>query len=401
MKNLEIMVIGDKGHGKSTVIEQLLCQAEAFTTNNSSKTVHTPEKEFSLVSNQSIKRQIKEIAEDIALVEFKSVRQNYTFTEISDHKQSLKYLATAATHTQAAILIIDAWQGITSQTYQYAHMLALFGIEETVIVINKMDLKLYNRIKFWEISEEITDLFNKLNIQVIASIPVSAKYGDNIMVKSDKMRWNCSPALMKSLDYLSGPRNMTQLPLRLLVHEVHSDRHANPICAKIVSGKLFKNHQLTFGPAYHVANVLSIETSAGEETTAEAGQTVALGMDNADDVKVGQVGFNVCHPPLTTDYLVTDVFWIGSEPLKPGDKIDILCGATLCSATVETIPTILEPACIEITYTYNNRLAESQVGNIRIKLDRPVCIDPFNSNALLGKFVIIKDSQITGGGVIK
>jgi len=90
------------------------------------------------------------------------------------------------------------------------------------------------------------------------------------------------------------------------------------------------------------------------------------------------VGFNICRPPLTTDYLIADVFWIGTKPLRPNGKIDFLCGTQRCSAQVGKISEIIYPANLKVVGTNANQITDSQVGNPEIKPDSPICVDPFD-----------------------
>jgi sulfate adenylyltransferase subunit 1 (EFTu-like GTPase family) len=113
------------------------------------------------------------------------------------------------------------------------------------------------------------------------------------------------------------------------------------------------------------------------------------------------VGFNVRRPPLTTNYLIADVFWIGTEPLRLGEKMDILCGTQRCSAQIEKISEIIDPVSLRIICTNADQLTDSQVASVKIKLDSPMCVDPFDRLPELGRFAIVQDDRIAGGGIIK
>ena len=385
MEQLRIIVAGHTGHGKSTIIRKLLSETNPSSQDVLSETEHNCD--ISL--------------EDIAESNFRTAKRSYTLLNCANLKSLLRNITTGSIKTDAAILIVDASKGLLNQTYQYAYLLSMFGIKEIIVVVNKMDLQLYNRIKFWQISEEISDFLKKLNMHIISIIPASAKYGDNITAKSSRMDYT-SATLMKSLDYLSAPKNLAQLPLRVIVQSSLLTDNKTKILAKITSGKLFHGHQLTFGPVHHTTKVLSIEDLAGnEKTSAEPGESVAIILEDTNYISRGQVGFNVCHPPLITDLLITELFWIGAESLKPGDRIYISCGTDSCSGQIEKISGIHDPACLEVKFNHVDQVAESQVANVGIKLASPICIDPFDDLPDLGRFAIFGDNKITGGGIFK
>jgi sulfate adenylyltransferase subunit 1 (EFTu-like GTPase family) len=277
----------------------------------------------------------------------------------------------------------------------------MLGVRQILVVINKMDIKRYSKPVFWERSEEIADFLKKLNMEIIAIVPVSAQDGENITEKSYKMQWNKSPTLMKSLDYFYGLKNPNQLPLRLIVQCPYVTNGKSTILGKVASGKLPKNHQITFGPTHHTAKVLAIEVSGQERATAESGESVTIVLEDATNVERGQVGFDIHDPPFTTDYLIAEVFWIGAEPLHTNSKIDFLCGTRRCSAQVENISKIISPANLKVICTNADELQDSQVASVKIKLDSPMCVDPFEKLPELGRFAIAQNGRINGGGVIK
>ncbi len=405
MENLRIVVAGHIDHGKSTLIGRLLYETNCLPQNvmeNIEKSEALGCKEgFAFVTDQLEEEQTGGITIDTTQVEFKTAKRSYTLIDTPGHKEFLKNMVTGTTRADAAILVIDASQGPLVQTYQHAYLIAMLGIRQILVVINKMDIKLYSKPVFRELSEEITDFLRKLNMEIIAIVPVSAQYGENIAAKSSEMRWNTSPTLMKSLDYFSGQKNLPRQPLRFIVQCPYVADGKTTILGKVASGKLLKNHRLTFSPTNHTTKVLSIEVSGRERAVAESGQSVALVLKDATNVERGQVGFDIRHPPLITDYLTADVFWIGAEPLQTNGKIDILCGTQRCSAQIENISKIISPALLKVICTDADELQDSQVASVKIKLVSPMCVDPFDKLPELGRFAMVRNGRITGGGVVK
>jgi len=405
MENLRIVVAGHIDHGKSTLIGRLLYETNCLPKNVIEKIKKSEalgcKEEFAFITDQLEEEQTGGITIDTTQVEFKTAKRSYTLIDTPGHKEFLKNMVTGTTRADAAILVIDASQGPLVQTYQHAYLIAMLGIRQILVVVNKMDIKLYNKLMFRELSEEITDFLKKLNMEIIAIVPVSAQHGENITEKSNKMQWNKSHTLTESLDYFSSQKNLSRLPLRLIVQCPYVTDGETFILGKVASGKLFKNRRLTFGPTHYITKVLFIEVSGRERATAESGESVAIVLEDTTNVERGQVGFDMRYPPLITDNLTADVFWIGTEPLRPGGKIDILCGTRRCSAQLEEISKIISPVNLKVISTNAVQLTDSQVASVKIKLDSPMCVDPFDKLPELGRFAIVQNVRITGGGVVK
>ena len=405
MENLKVVITGHIDHGKSTLIGRLLYETDSLsrqvTDEIDSSAAKGDKQAFAFITDQLQEEQNRGITIDTTQVQLHRPKRNYTLIDTPGHREFLKNMITAATTADAAILIIDISEGLSEQTYQHMYLTNMLGIKQIIVVINKMDQKLYNRIRFWELSEAITDFLKKLNTQIIAVIPVSAQYGDNITSKSGRMKWNNSPTLIQSLDCLSASKTPTQSPLRFVVQCPFVAEDKTTILGRVASGRLFQNHQITFGPVCHTTKVISITASGSRVTSAEAGQSVGIVLQDSANIERGQVGFNACHPPLVTAGLIADIFWIGTRPLKLAEEISILCGTQCCSAHIEKIMEIIDPASLCVVCKNAGQLLESQVANVRIKLASVICIDPFDEIVELGSFAIVHNGRISGGGVIK
>lgn len=281
MEQLRIVVAGNTDCGRKTVIGRLISQPSNKT--NQPQTV-----DYKKESAVAVEQLTKDDITDIPQFNLRTPEKSYYFFIPKDYTEFLKNAPGGTIKADAAILIIDASEGIHKQTCRYAYLFSMISVKQTVVVINEMGMKRYNRIKFWQLSEEISDFLKKLDMQIVGIIPVSAKYDDNITTASNKMDWNTSSTLMKLLDHFPDLKNLTWLPLRVIVQSCYLTDGRTKIFAKVASGKLFHGHQLTFGPVQHTARVLSIEGILGQEKTfAERGKLVALILEDTDYVSRG------------------------------------------------------------------------------------------------------------------
>lgn len=409
MQNLNVLVTGYTAQGKSAIIKQLINTSNALNAKNQHNLKQTDKcdctaNNFDFLKDNSPQQQIIAVKARINHLLFKTSDRTYTFIEPSDYKELVTNLAGGTHQIHAAILVVDVSKPLIDQAFRYAYLLAMFGIKDIIIAVNKMDLKLYNKFKFWEVSEEIKDFIKKLDVHCIATIPVSAKYEDNITTKSSRMKWYRSHTLRQSLDVLevfSAQQKLAQFPLRILVQRCYTIGPDTTIEGNVLSGKLFQSQGITFGPSHHTTRILSIQVSTQKRTCADPGEAVTAILNEPANIEKGQVAFNTCHPPLITDYLIADVFWAGSEPLKPTDKIDISCAAQKVSAQVIKISEIADPACVNTSFNHTDQLGEFQVGKVAVEFDSPICIDPFKQVEELGKFTLSKHGKVLGGGICK
>jgi len=405
MLYLKIVVFGNSQTGKSTLIDRLF--GETGRSNLNEAKIYKSPYEVPVFKNPACPGYIHKFSnltgnlnDGIAETEFGTAERKYLLIDASSHEKLTENVLTGKINAQAAILVLDVMHGLNTHTYQQLYLLSLFGIKEVIVIINKMDLKLYNRLQFWELSEEIKEQTKKFNMEIISVIPASAGNGDNIITKSNKMKWNTSPTLKRALDYLSPPGREAQLPLRFLVQGLDVAQEKTRVIGKVAAGMIFKNQQLTFGPLYHTTKVLKIEFSTHEKTFAKAGMSVALTLEYPGKIERGQIGFNICCPPITTDYIVADVFWQSSTPLSYDDKIHVLSSTQICAGRVVTISKAVDPACIDIISRHPDQLKQFHIGKVGIKLRSPICVDPFIKISELGKFIILKNDKISGGGVL-
>jgi len=310
-------------------------------------------------------------------------------------------MVTGTIHADTADLVIDALKAIVGHVYQYAYLITMLGIKKIIVAVNKIDCLLYNKSRFVSRADEIKKPFEELHAEVTAIILISARYGDNVVVKSDRMKWYTSRTLEESLERVHPGKSSAQLPFRLVVYCPHITKGRITILGTVISGKLFKGQQLTFGPDHHITKVLSIKVSTEEKESVEAPASVSFALEDSNNVERGQIGFDVSSPPLIADYLIAHAFWIDAKPINPADEVDILCGTQYCSGQVETISEIQIPACLETDCVYTRKLNDLQAADVRIKLNSPICVDPFNEIPGLGRFATIQYNRITGGGVLE
>ena len=319
---VKLVVVGHVDHGKSTLIGRLLYDTGALTPEKiaeveavSSRRGMETEWSFALDAFQAERDQA--ITIDSTQVWFSSSLRDYVIIDAPGHREFLKNMISGAANADAAVLVVDAAEGVKEQTRRHGYLLHLLGIREVAVAVNKMDLAGYDKKRFDEVSREIADYLGELGITPKITIPISGRAGDNIASRSEKMPWYDGPALVGALDTLRfAPRPDSQ-PLRLSVQDVYKFDARRIIAGRIEAGVLRVGDELLFSPANRAAKVRSIESwnSAEVQTEAQVGQSVGITLDEQIFVERGSLGSHNDNAPMLTTVFRATLFWLAQAPL--------------------------------------------------------------------------------------
>ncbi len=404
MDDIHIVVAGHVDHGKSTIIGRLLCDMGSLPQHVVDKferagTSNNPAA-FAFVTDQLSEEQEDGITLDTAQAHFRTAGRCYTLIDTPGHREFLKNMVTGATRADATILVVDANEGLLPQTYLHAYLISMLGIGQVIVVINKMDLVSYDRHRFHLLSQQLSSHMKRIGVTPRAVIPVSAQQGDHIVRQSDRMPWNLTSTLFESMEELAPQEPNGHQPLRFLVQCPFPTNNHRAILGRVTSGCLNQGQTIVFGPGGHETSVTSVLLGQQAVSMATPGQSVGLLLEEPNPVKRGHVGFNVESDPLITDRLSTRVFWIGPRSLKVNSRIEVLCGTQSHRGCVEKVAKVIDPISLGTIGTEVAGLNKFQVGEIVFQTESPMCIDPFGILPELGRFAILQNGKIAGGGVI-
>lgn len=401
MDDLRVVVAGHVDHGKSTIIGRLLYDTGSLALPVAHKLDETGEFQdatLAFITDQLSEEQEGSFTLDTTHAYFRTTQRDYTLIDTPGHREFLKNMVTGATKADAAVLVVDVAEGPLLQTYLHAYLIAMLGIRQVIIAVNKMDLISYDCHRFRNLSQQLAHHCERIGIIPVAVIPVSAQQGDQIVRPSDRMPWNLAPTLVEALEELIVPEKNEHQPLRFLVQCVFPTRGRRAILGRVISGCLRQGQVLAFGPGSHETLVASLLLGEQGVHVAGAGQCVGLFLQDPAPVSRGCIGFAGSNVPAITDHFTARVFWIDRRPLEPNGRIELLCGTQSHHGCAERIAKVIDPISLAVE-TKAVRLDDSQVGEITIRTDSPVCVDPFNAVPELGRFAIVQDGRVAGGGV--
>ncbi len=399
------VIVGHVDHGKSTFIGRLLYDTNSLPEGLMEEIKKTcdmlgRELEFAFILDSLEEEREQNVTIDTTQIFFKTNKRNYVIIDAPGHKEFIKNMVTGASQAEAAILIVDANEGIKEQTKRHSYVLSLLGLNRITVVINKMDLVEHKESKFEEIKKELLEFLNRLDIKPNYIIPISAKEGDNIAKKSEKMAWYSGKTVLESLDSFTPKKNMEDRPLRLPIQDVYKIDGKRINAGRVESGTIRKNENIIILPEGKETIVQSVEKYLTNVTEAKAGESTGIVTEDAYFLDRGMV---ICHKnnlPKVTDTFIANVFWMGKVPFDFNKKVIIKIATQETRCRVDKLISKINSSSLGKINNDDRSLRELEVGTIILRTDKPMVIDNFNQVPELGRFVLEQDQNICAGGII-
>jgi len=399
--NLKFVIVGHIDHGKSTLIGRLLYDTDSLPEGKMEEIKMICESlgkdiEFGFIMDNLEEERDQGITIDTAQIFFNSEKRQYTIIDAPGHVEFVKNMITGASQAEAAILIVDAEEGVQEQTRRHAYILSMLGLKQVMIVINKMDIIEYDRNKFHEINKELLGFLGKIDIKPDYIVPISSKEGDNIANRSKNMDWYTGPTVLEALDKFSPQKSGIDRPMRFSVQDIYK-RDKRIIAGRVETGILKPGEEIVIMPSGEKTTITSIEEFLSDNIKqAEAGR--ATGIVTKDTVFIDR-GDVVCHPgklPIVTSRVKAHIFWMDKNPLKKGERIVLKCSTQQAICEVEDFSRILDSSTLEVQKD-TDEIKNRQVADVVLKTDKPVVVENFNEVAELGRFVLERLNTCAGG----
>ncbi len=407
---MRIVIVGHVDHGKSTLVGRLFHDTGALPEGKLEAIEEMCRRrgmpfEFAFLMDAMQAERDQGITIDTAQIWFRTAARDYTIIDAPGHTEFLKNMVTGAAQADAALLIIDAAEGVREQSRRHGYLLHLLGVRQVAVAVNKMDLVDYEREQFELIEEEFRHYLAGLGVEPTAFVPVSARQGDNIAGRVDQagrnnMEWYEGPTVVEALDQFRTPPAPTHQPLRMFVQDVYKFDQRRIIAGRVEAGRLRVGDKVVFSPSNKSSTVASIERwpdSAPAPESVFAGQSVGVTLTEQLFVERGEVLSHDINPPLESDVFRARVFWLGREPMTVGKSYTLKIGAMEAPCQIQTIEGVVDTA--DLTHTAAQRLERNQVGEVVVRAKRLVALDEYADHPRTGRFVLVDGYDIAGGGV--
>jgi len=406
MSRLAFVVVGHVDHGKSTLVGRLLADTGALQEGRIEKIRRICEEqrkpfEYAFLLDALEEEQLQGVTIDITQVRFGCRDREYLVIDAPGHKEFIKNMITGAAHADAALLLVDAKEGVQEQTRRHAYLLSFLGIKQTAVVVNKMDLVDYAETFFDRITDEYRPLLASLNLHPVAFVPVSARTGENLTTRSERPSWYRGPSVLEVLEEFRGASEGGDGPLRLPVQDVYKFDDRRIIAGRIESGRLQVGDEIQVWPAGHRTRVSSLEAwpDPAAAPVAETRHTVGLTLEFPLFVQRGDIIADPAHPPHRASLIAANIFWLGREPLSFNHEYRLKLATAERMVEVFSIARVMNAASMQVDQG-RSQIRQNEAGEVVFQMTRPLVFDSAAAVATTGRFVILDGYDVVGGGSI-
>lgn len=394
---LRFITCGSVDDGKSTLIGRLLFESKllfedqlaAIEADSKKWGTQGGEMDFALLVDGLAAEREQGITIDVAYRFFSTDKRKFIVADTPGHEQYTRNMVTGASTADAAILMVDARQGILPQTRRHSFLMSLIGMRHIVVAINKMDLVEYSKERFDEIVAEYREFAQQLGIEEITFIPMSALKGDNVIEPSPHMPWYHGTTLMGYLETVElDEERLQNQPFRMPVQWVNRpDLDFRGFSGMIAGGRIKPGDEIRVQPSGQASRIKRIYTFDGDLDQAIAGQSVTLLLEDEIDISRGDVISGVEQPAEIADQFETSLVWMHDEPLLPGRPYLMKIGTQAVSATVTDIKYQVNVNTLE--HTAAKQLDLNGIGICTLSLNKAVAFDAYQGNADTGGYILI------------
>ncbi len=407
---MNIVIVGHVDHGKSTVIGRLLADTGSLPEGKLEQVQRNCERnakpfEYAFLLDALKDEQAQGITIDTARCFFQSAQRRYIIIDAPGHSEFLKNMITGAARAEAALLVIDAKEGVRENSRRHGFILAMLGVRQIVVLVNKMDLIDFDQRVYDQVVAEFGDFLAQINVKPRAFIPVSARNGDNLAFRSDLISWYKGLSVLELMDGLPKAKGKGEQPLRLPVQDIYKfteDGDDRRIFAGTVeSGRIKVGDSVIFLPSGKTSTVASIEGfQQSLQTSVAAGSATGLTLTTQVYVKPGEIICRTDEPlPHCGRCFKANLFWMGKRPCIKGKTYKLKLVTNRATVVIEQINQVLNSA--DLTTTGDcDRVERHEVGECVLKTLKPIAFDRSEDIEATGRFVIVDNYEIVGGGII-
>lgn len=409
---LRVVFVGHVDHGKSTLIGRIFFDTNSLPEGKVDQIrkaceAEGMEFEYAFLLDSLLEEQEQNITIDTTQIQFRTDKRPYVIIDAPGHKEFLKNMITGAASADAAVLLIAANEGVQEQSRRHGYLLSLLGIRQVVVAVNKMDLAGYSQATFEKVQTEYRAFLAQIGVEARAFVPISARNGVNVASRTPEsgganpMPWYNGPTVLSMLDTFEPPAPLVEMPLRFPIQDVYRFDERRIIAGRIESGTLRVGQTLVFSPNNKTSIVASIENWRGNDRTeALAGESVAITLREQIFVQRGHVGSLEENAPIESNRFKARIFWMGKRNLEMRRTYKLKLVTQELDAEIVSIERIIDASTLDAVGEGRDFIARNDVAEVTLQTRGALVMDNYDRNALMGRFVIVDDRQVAGGGII-
>ncbi len=408
-EKMNIVIVGHVDHGKSTLVGRLLADTGSLPQGKLEQVREECARnakpfEYAFLLDALKDERQQGITIDTARIFFKSKKREYIIIDAPGHIEFLKNMVSGAARAEAALLVIDAQEGIQENSKRHGYLLSMLGIRQVAVCVNKMDLVEYRQEVFDRIEAEYRKFLTEIGLQPRAFIPIAAREGQNLTEPSARLNWYQGPSVLAMLDLFEKAAPIDRKPLRLPVQAVYkfteSEDTRRIVAGRVESGSLSVGDRIVFLPSGKQSTVESIEVfNAPAVTSVTAGSSTGITLTEQVYVNRGDI---VCKagepPPQVSSLLRVEIFWMGKRPMVLDRPYKLKVATAQTTVRLKAIDRVIDAS--NLKQTDKKEIGRHDVARCVLQTAAPVAFDLAGELEATGRFVIVDEYDIAGGGIV-
>jgi len=407
---LRFITCGSVDDGKSTLIGRLLYESKALFEDQLESVKADSKKwgtqgtdiDFALLVDGLAAEREQGITIDVAYRFFATEQRKFIVADTPGHEQYTRNMITGASTADVAVILLDARQGILTQTRRHSYLVSLMGIKNVVLAINKMDLINYSKETYLQIVEDYTEFGKQIGIENFTAIPVSALKGDNIIEPSSLMPWYQGTTLMSYLETVKlNTEQMQEADFRMPVQWVNRPNlDFRGFAGTVVSGVIKPGDSIRVQPSGKQSSIHRIVTKDGDLNQAVAGQSITLTLNDEIDISRGDMISTADAPAHSADQFESTIVWMSEDEMLPGRPYLLKIGTQTVTVTITDIKYEVNVNTLE--HMAAKSLHLNNIGICNINTDRQIAYDSYKDNQETGSFILIDriTNSTVGAGML-
>ena len=406
---LRFLTCGSVDDGKSTLIGRLLYdtkllfddQLAALEKDSRKHGTTGDDIDFALLVDGLEAEREQGITIDVAYRFFATDKRKFIVADTPGHEQYTRNMATGASNADLAVILIDARKGVLTQTRRHSYIASLLGIRHVVLAVNKIDLVGFSEQVFRDIVKDFAAFAGGLGFASVTPIPLSARFGDNVITRSANTPWYAGPALLSHLETIDVSTALAEKPFRMPVQWVNRPNlDFRGFSGTIVSGRVRPGDTIAVARSGRTSSITRIVTQDGDAPEAVAGEAVTLTLSDEIDASRGDVICAADARPEVSDQVAANLLWMAEEEMLPGRPYMLKIGAATIPAQITDLK--YKTDVNTLSHAAGKTLHLNEVGYANLSLSQPIAFDPYRENRDTGGFILIDrfTNATVGAGMI-
>ena len=391
---LRFTTAGSVDDGKSTLIGRLLYDSKSIfedqmdAVTEASRLRGDEEVDLALLTDGLRAEREQKITIDVAYRYFATPKRKFIIADTPGHIQYTRNMVTGASNAELAIILIDARNGVLTQSKRHGFLATLLRIPHLVVAVNKMDMVDYDQTIYNEIVQVYGDFARKLNAQDVTYIPVSALRGDNVVDKSENMPWYHGPTLLHHLEHVNVGASLNNVDFRYPVqYVIRPNQNFRGYAGQVASGRVAQGEEVVVLPSGLSSKVKAIVTAVGDLAEATVGDSVVLTLTDEIDISRGDMIVRKSNLPQKSNRIDAIICWMSEEPMRERGQYRVQHTTRLVNGFISELNYKIDVDTMHREPT--DTLTLNEIGRVQLTTTQPLFYDRYQLNRMTGSFILI------------